>query len=64
VNETSARVVFLFRNRKAQLAVSARHRAARLEALRLGLPEIVDPRTAPPDELAARRAKLALTPDS
>jgi hypothetical protein len=47
VNETSARVVFLFRNRKAQLAVSARHRAARLEALRLGLPEIVDPRTGP-----------------
>jgi hypothetical protein len=59
VNETGTRVVFLFRNRKMQLLVNARHRAARLEALRRGVPEIVDPLSAPPDELAARRAKSA-----
>jgi len=59
VNDSGSRVVFLFRNPATQRLVNARHRAARLEALRRGGPQIVDPGMAPPDELAARRAKIA-----
>jgi hypothetical protein len=61
VNDSGSRVVFLFRNPTTQRLVNARHRAARLDALRRGVAEIVDPQTAPPDELAARRAKIAPT---
>jgi hypothetical protein len=57
VSETDARVVYLFRDRSVQLVVNARHREARLDALRRGLPETVDGLAAPPDELAARRAR-------
>jgi hypothetical protein len=52
-----ARVISLFRDRETQLIVNNRHREARLDALRRGIPEIVDRRHAPPDELAARRAQ-------
>jgi hypothetical protein len=64
MTETQARVVFLFRDRSVQLLVNARHREARLEAIRRGVPELIDPRTAPPDELAARRARNKTSPTS
>lgn len=57
MNEPGGRVVSLFRDRKVQLIVNARHQTARLQALRQGRSELVDPGSAPPDELAARRAK-------
>ncbi|MGD0474563.1 MAG: hypothetical protein ABSB70_15295 [Candidatus Velthaea sp.] len=55
----NARVVFLFRDQNVRKLVHARHRQARIEALQRGIPEVVDPQTAPPDELAARRARKA-----